>query len=92
MSEQGFCYVGTLPCGCGVSIVADRPEWRETTAKDVANMITGGLNVTRLDTATAKAVFLFECENYPHEEWQKRQCQSSHQSDLFSQDTGAQPT
>lgn len=66
------CYVGQLACGCGVSLVRDMPQFKKNTAKDVADMVKRGLNVTRLEHDAACAAFSQKCPAYPHEEWQKR--------------------
>lgn len=66
------CYVGTLTCGCGTSIVRDMPGALKDTAKDVADMIKRGLLVTRLPNTEASDLFQAQCANYPHEGWQKR--------------------
>lgn len=65
-------YVGSLPCGCGCSIVCDWPEHSKDTAKDVADMISRGLHVQRLARDPAVKAFMAKCERYPHEDWQRR--------------------
>jgi hypothetical protein len=66
------CYVGALPCGCGVAIARDVPAYKKHTAKDVAEMIGNGLVVQRLPHADACAAFDKRCAEYPHTDWQHR--------------------
>lgn len=65
-------YVGCLPCGCGVAIVADMPDYTKDTAKDVAKMIEHGYEVQRLPHKEAGEMFSRHCAEYPHTDWQRR--------------------
>lgn len=66
------CYVGMLPCGCGAAIVRDMPEFKQDTAKDVAEFIKLGYAVERLPHAAACERFDAKCSAYPHTDAQRR--------------------
>jgi len=53
-------------------MVIDDPVHAKDTASDVSDMISRGLTVQRFVQAEAVVAFSAHCENYPHEDWQKR--------------------
>lgn len=71
MQKSTHAYVGSLPCGCGCAITIDAPEHRDRTAESVADYIRQGLAVSRFPHEQASEAFAFQCERYPHEDWQK---------------------
>ena len=65
-------FVASLPCGCGVAICLDEVDYPKDTAASVASFIKDGYQVDRMEHPQAVEAFQRQCENYPHEDWQKR--------------------
>lgn len=56
-----FAYIGVRDCGCAVSIMVDRPEYRETVKDFLCEAIDDGLSVNRVSLAEGKELIQVDC-------------------------------
>lgn len=46
--DETICYIGRKLCGCIVTVITDKPEHREDTAKELARWARKGFTIDRM--------------------------------------------
>jgi len=63
-----MAYAGSLPCGCIVAVITDKPEHARENAREVAKWMRDGLTIDRRTVADLKAdpAFIRNCGGDAH--------------------------